>query len=72
MHREKLYDENLLVLASAELPLCLLFCMLWIDGKHNFRCKLRYLEAPKQTHLSKHIFPRTRNNPNNKNYLSEP
>ena len=36
------------------------FYMLWIAGKCNFECKLRYLEAAKQLHLKMKNVSRTR------------
>ena len=41
--------------------------MLQIAGKPKFKCKLRYLEAPKQAHLIQETL-----HPINKYYLSEP
>ena len=41
--------------------------MLQIAGKLNFKCKLRYLEAPKQAHLIQKTL-----DPINKYYSSEP
>ena len=37
------------------------FYRLQIAGKHNFKCKLKYFEAPKQTHLRMKNVSQTRN-----------
>ena len=49
------------------------FCMLQFAGKRTFKCKLRYLETPKQAHFRMKMFLKQEAlNPNNKYYLSKP
>ena len=37
------------------------FCMLQFAGKRTFKCKLRYLEIPKQAHFRMKNVSQTRN-----------
>ena len=68
LYSEKLYDKYLLVLASSGRPICLNLterkffsfkCCRLLEN--DFKCKISYLEAPKQTDLRMKNFSRMRN-----------